>query len=99
MKTLDFLVNVTQVPADLLAVCHQPKADLYSTYQVYQLLADSPLLHKVWMIDEYGEYWLEVNLMDDFGEPAFHTIKIDKGSYEKVEFEPYQVLTESRKSS
>ncbi|REL26488.1 hypothetical protein DXX93_07760 [Thalassotalea euphylliae] len=99
MKRLDFLLNVTQVPADLLAVCHQPKADLYGTYQLYQFLVDSPLLYKVWMVDEYGDYWLEVNLIDDSGEPAFHTIKIDQDSYEQVEFEPYQVLTEPGKSS
>ncbi|REL29861.1 hypothetical protein [Thalassotalea euphylliae] len=94
MKTVNFLINVISVPADLLAIADKPEHELYVTYQLYQNSADSNLLHKVWMIDEYNELWLEINFVDEEGEPAFHTLKLDSGSYEKVEFESYSVLTE-----
>ncbi|WP_448552806.1 hypothetical protein [Thalassotalea montiporae] len=94
MKTVNFLINVISVPADLLAIADKPEHELYATYQLYQYLADSNLLHKVWMIDEYNELWLEINFVDEEGEPAFHTLKLDDGSYAEVEFESYSVLTE-----
>ena len=95
MKTVNFLINVTSVPADLLAVADKPKHELYPIYQLYQNLVTSNWLHKVWMIDEFGELWIEINVVDELGEPAFHTLKLDSGSYEKIEFEAYSVIIES----
>lgn len=46
------------------------------------------------MIDQYGDYWLEVNYLDDNGEPAFNTLKLETGTYSLIEADTYEVLSE-----
>ena len=91
---IDYLVHVVNIPADLMEASKTTNSDLYRTYEIYQLLVESSLLWKVWYIDEYARVWLEINLVNDLGEPEFHTIALDEGTYFKVSDEPYEVLDE-----
>ena len=94
MGTIDFLVQVTTLPDDLKPISGDRSHALYQTYEIYQYLIDSTLLWRVWQIDEYGKLWLEVNRMSLSGEPEFHTIALDEGTYQQIEFEPYAIIDE-----
>ena len=89
---VDYLVRVVGLPADLQVASEDSASALYGTWKVYQMLIDSGLLWRVWYIDEYGQLWVEVNFVNAEGEPEFHTIAIDEGTYERVEFDSYEVL-------
>ncbi|MDA0118193.1 MULTISPECIES: hypothetical protein [Vibrio] len=94
MIELDYLVHVTQLPSDLESASRDVNHRLYETYKIYQGVIDSNLLWRVWLIDEYGHVWLEVNFINTQGEAEFHTIQIDEGTYEKVGVDPYQALAQ-----
>ncbi|KDM89794.1 hypothetical protein [Photobacterium galatheae] len=91
MKKLHYLVRVTQVPPDLISASQNPDDPLYSTAQTYSRLAHSDLLWKVWAVDEDDQIWLEVNFSDQNGEEAFHTLKLDAGTYQKIDYDDYIV--------
>lgn len=65
---------------------------LYRTYEISPYVIDSTLLWRVWQIDEYGKLWLDVNRMNSVGEPEFHPIALDEGTYQQIEFEPYAII-------
>lgn len=90
---IDYLIDVHSLPVDLAQALSQPDSDLYATAKLYERLVLSDLLWRVWQVDEYGELWLEVNTLDCDGEPVFETLKLDEGSYRKVPFEPYEVIS------
>lgn len=93
MIQVDYLVKITDVPADLKEASEDINSALYNTYRIYQMLVDSNFLWRVWYIDdEYDQTWVEVNFINDDGESEFHTIMIDEGTYVKVEFDNYHVL-------
>ncbi len=92
MIELDYLVQVTKLPSDLQSASGDVYHHLYDTYDIYQRVIDSNLLWRVWLIDEYDQVWLEVNFINCEGEAEFHTIKIDEGTYNKVDFDRYQAL-------
>ncbi|MFA0570550.1 hypothetical protein ACFFUS_00005 [Vibrio gallaecicus] len=94
MIEIDYLVQVVKIPDDLIEVSRDANAILYRTYKVYEILVQSNLLWRVWHVDEYGKVWLEVNLVNDTGEPEFHTIALDEGTYLKVSAESYEALDE-----
>ena len=94
MIEIDYLVQVVSLPADLIEASENSTSDLYETYKIYQVLAQSNLLWRVWYIDEFGKIWLEVNLVNEAGESEFHTIALDEGTYLKVSTETYDVLDE-----
>ncbi|ABN63536.1 hypothetical protein RJP56_16390 [Shewanella baltica] len=93
MKIIDYLVQVTNLPSDLLEASQNTKSELYRTYRVYKLLIDSKLLWKVWLLDEYEQVWLEVNFINCEGKPEFHTVSLDKGTYQEIGFDSYTALS------
>lgn len=90
MKIIDYLVYVFKIPDDLLNISENKNSHLYKSYEIYKFVKDSNILWKVWMIDEYGDIWIEVNLKNK-NEEEFHTIKLDADTYEKIEFEAYSI--------
>ena len=93
MKTVDYLVEITDIPEDLIAASSTPKEALYSTYSIYKKAKESNLLWPIWLIDEYNQLWIQVNYISSEHCPEFHTLKLDDGTFITHEFEPYQVLT------
>lgn len=91
-KTCNYLVNVHTLPEDLGIAIKDKKHHLYETALIYQKLIDSHLLWKIWQIDEYGKFWVAINFMNDDQKAEFHTIAIDKGTFDKIDFEEYIVL-------
>lgn len=91
-KTIDFVVRVHTLPFDLRPPLREEFKYLEDTSAVYRRAIDSRLLWKVWMIDEYGHLWLEVNFENDQDEPEFHTLRIDEGTFKKITSDPYEVL-------
>ncbi|NOH97746.1 hypothetical protein [Vibrio sp. 99-70-13A1] len=94
MIKIDYLVQVVSVPHDLIKASRNAKSDLYVTHKLYQFLVQSNLLWRVWYIDEFGKVWLEVNLINDMGEPEFHTVALDTGTYLTINTDSYEVLNE-----
>lgn len=88
MKTIDYLVHVFKIPDDLIQISENKDSHLYETYEIYKFVKNSNLLWKVWMIDEYGDIWIEVNLKNK-NEEEFHTLKLDLNTYEKIKYESY----------
>ncbi|MFC0119859.1 hypothetical protein [Pseudoalteromonas xiamenensis] len=92
MLQIGYLLHVICMPKDLQAALQDTASPLFMTAQVYQMLVDSRLLWKVWYIDEHDNIWVEVQFMNDDGEPEFHTIVVDEGTFEKIECDDYVVL-------
>lgn len=63
------------------------------TYRVYQLVIDSKLFWRIWMIDEYEQKWVEVDFENKQGKDEFYILVIEEGTYRKVAFDEYAVLT------
>ncbi|GAB6261205.1 hypothetical protein PSSHI_14480 [Photobacterium sp. R1] len=91
LKKVSYLVRVTRLPADLRSALQSTAHPLYQTALLYARLMQSNLLWKVWAIDEEDQIWLEVNDLDQDGEPAFHTLKLDEGTYQKIDYEEYRI--------
>ena len=91
MKTIDYLVHVFKIPDDLIQISENKDSPLYKTYVIYNFVKNSNLLWKVWMIDKYGEVWIEVNLIIN-GKEEFHTLKLDFNTYKKIKYESYFIL-------
>ena len=94
-KTIEFLLHIHTLPEDLAKVLNSPEEQLWSTAQLYLRVIESKFLWKVWQVDEYGEFWVEVNSINEDGCPKFETLKIDSGTYDKVSSEPYEMLAET----
>ncbi|MEM1119455.1 MAG: hypothetical protein AAGJ18_03355 [Bacteroidota bacterium] len=92
MKTCNYLLNIHTLPQELAEPLNDPKHHLHETAQLYQRLVNSDLLWRVWQIDEYQSIWIEVNLINVDGKPVFHTLVIDEGTFDKVDFEEYPIL-------
>lgn len=90
----DSLIHVQTMPQWLQAYLDKPDSEYFIWAQDYQRLIQGANLWKVWMIDEEGCYWLEVNYMTDEGEPAFHTLKLEIDTFALVETEPYWIFSE-----
>ncbi|WP_244662946.1 hypothetical protein [Vibrio harveyi] len=89
---IDYLVNVHTLPQDLAVVVNNEAHDLFDNARIYQLVVSSELLWRVWMIDQDNQLWIEVNLLGEDAEVDCHTLKLDEGTYSKIEYEPYSVL-------
>jgi hypothetical protein len=46
------------------------------------------------MIDEWGRLWISVERMGKNGEPEYHSLIIDEGTFDKIECNPYEVEVE-----
>ncbi|SFD49118.1 hypothetical protein [Pseudoalteromonas denitrificans] len=92
-KNISFLVQVHTLPSDLQTVLNNPSSYLYDTAKIYSLLVNSPMLHKVWAIDtvDKDKLWIGINIMSDENIPSLHTVKLDEGTFEKIEDEQYEV--------
>ncbi len=91
-KNFDSLVYIHTMPKWLEAYLDDPHSDYYTWSKDYERLIVGKQLWRVWMIDEFGAYWIELNYMDEKGLPVFHTIKIEHGTYAFVETEKYKVI-------
>lgn len=96
MSQVDFLIKVTKLPKELSSLTEQDQN--YRTAEIYKMLRNSGLLWRVWLIDQYGKLWVEVNFINHKDEAEFHTIAIDEGTYEKVHYEPYVVINDYEKN-
>jgi hypothetical protein len=93
--TVKFLAWVHSLPADLHKPLASDRAYLQETSELYQFVIDSRLLWRVWMIDEWGRFWISVERMGHAQRPEFHTLMIDEGTFDKIECEAYEVEAES----
>ncbi|CCN82934.1 conserved hypothetical protein [Vibrio nigripulchritudo SFn27] len=91
MKTVSYLVQVHTLPKDLAEAAENPNHDLYTTSKIYSKLIDTDHLWEVDSIDENGQVWIAVNIINTEGDAEFHTIKIDSGTYNKVDYDNYPI--------
>lgn len=96
MNTIDYLLHIHTLPEDLAIVMDKPNVPLCNTAKLYAKIIEDKYLWNVWLIDEYEELWIEINSIDDKGEAKFETLKIDAGTYTKIECEPYTVLRDHK---
>lgn len=90
----DQLVSVHSLPRWLEAHLSDPDSDYHQWALDYQLLIESPLLQRVWQIDSYGDYWLEINTLDPEGELQQSTLKLETASFKLLPADSYLVLDE-----
>src|SRR5690349_7267949 len=58
--TVNILACVHTLPADLRKPLPKACEHLEATSDVYQFVIDTRLLWRIWMVDEYEHYWIEV---------------------------------------
>jgi len=90
----DQLIYVHSLPEWLTGHLHNPQSEYYIWACDYQRLIKGKNLWRIWLIDEYGDYWLEVNYLNEESEPEFHTLKLEPGTFDTIEADEYQVLCE-----
>jgi hypothetical protein len=86
---IDFLAWVHTLPPDLKKPFPPERAYLAETSEIYEFVVSSRLLWKIWQIDEYERYWVEIRRMGRDGLPEHHTLVIDEGTFDRVECDPY----------
>ena len=91
---VNFLAWVHTLPTDLKTPLATNRAYLEEATELYQFVIDSRLLWRIWMIDEFNHYWIKVFRMADDRRPEFHTLKIDEGTFDRIECENYEVEDE-----
>ena len=89
------LVYVHTMPEWLQQHLQSPSSDYYAWARDYERLIEGRNLWRIWMIDVDFGYWLEVNYINDHGQPEFNTIKLEPNTFSLIETEPYETLTES----
>ena len=89
------LVYVHSMPEWLLPYLEDSNSEYHVWAKDYERLTRGRTLWRVWMIDEFSDYWLEVNYINDKGLPEFHTIKLEPNTFVLVETEPYEIITET----
>ena len=91
LLTVDYLIDVSELPTDLAKALNDPTQPLYDTAQIYQKLVATDLLWRVWAIDEEKQIWVEVNFLNGQGDEEFHTLKLDEGTYQKIDYDVYPI--------
>lgn len=91
LLTVDYLISVTELPSDLAKALEDATHPLYDTAQIYQKLATTELLWRVWAMDEEKQIWVEVNFINEQGDEEFHTLKLDEGTYQKIDYDTYPI--------
>ena len=97
--TINFLAWVHTLPADLKKPLPPERAYQEETSDIYQFVINTRLLWKIWMIDEYGHHWIEVNRMGPTGKPEYHTLVIDEGTFDRIDWSPYKIEDEGQSRS
>jgi len=92
--TIDFLAWVHSLPDSLRKPLAPDQAYLEETSDLYQFVIDSRLLWRVWMIDEWGRFWIAVNRMSADRKPEFHPMVIDDDTFVKIECDTYEIEDE-----
>ncbi len=95
MTTIGFLAWMHTLPSDLREPLPAERSYLQETSELYQFVINSRLLWRIWMVDEWGRFWICVERMSADKKPEFHTLIIDEGTYDKIEDEPYEIEEES----
>jgi len=93
-RRLDYKVRVHTVPEDMRLPLAPDRAHLADASAAYHVAVESRLLWEVWMIDQYEALWIAISFENERGEPGFHTLRIDPGTYRKVRCEPYEAAVE-----
>jgi hypothetical protein len=93
-RRLDYKLRVHTVPEDMRLPLAPDRAHLANASAAYHVAVESRLLWDVWMIDQYGALWIAIAFENQRGEPEFHTMRIDPGTYRKVRCDPHEAAVE-----
>jgi hypothetical protein len=93
--TLNFGVWVHTLPDDLKNAPPPTDEDDLDTAEVYSFLISSRLIWQIYLIDEWGGYWIGFRRMEN-GNVSSHGIRIDPGTYEEFEIESYEVIDQRK---
>ena len=89
---VDYLISIHTIPKDLI---EGTTPDQVEMRDVYTRVVNTDLLFPVWMIDEYGSTWIEVNFLNADSKAEFHTLKLDDDTFTQVDgIEEYGILRE-----
>ena len=87
---VDYLISIHTIPKDLVEGTTPAQVEMRD---VYTRVTNTDLLFPVWMIDEYGSTWIEVNCLNADSKAEFHTLKLDDDTFTQVDcFEEYGIL-------
>jgi hypothetical protein len=94
--TLNFGVWVHTLPDDLKNAPPPTDENDLDTAEVYSFLISTRLIWKIYLIDEWGGYWIAFQRVEK-DDVSSDCIRIDPGTYKEFEVEPYEVI-DQRKS-
>lgn len=97
--TIGFLLVVRALPPDLQEPLAEANSYLQETSALYRFVLESRLLWRVWQVDEFGRFWIEVNRLGPGNSPEFHTLCLDEGTFDRIECDPYEVEVEETSPS
>jgi len=85
---INYLLHIHTLPYDLEIALEEKNTYQLSTAKLYLRVINTELLWRVWLVDEFGELWIEVNSMSN-SQPIFETLRIDAGTYAKINTDVY----------
>lgn len=97
--TIGFLLAVHTLPPDLQEPLTEAHSYLRETSALYRFVIKSRLLWRVWQVDEFGRFWIEVNRLGPGNSAEFHTLCPEEGTFDRIECDPYEVEVEAASPS
>jgi len=94
-KTIDYKLLVDTIPEDLRPPLPPARQYLAGTSALYQRVIDSRLVWRVYLIDEVGNQWIEVEFENEDGVVECHSLVIDNDTCSRIDADPYEVYCES----
>ena len=88
------LVHVHTVPDWLVEPLTDKNSGNHTWAKDYERLTKGDNLWRIWMVDNLGAYWLEVNYMNTEGFPIFNTLKLEQGTFDLIKTDNYEILSE-----
>lgn len=91
---ISYKLWIHTLPKDLKEPLDPQYEYLLPTAKLYSELVNSSCVYSVWMIDEFGQHWIELDI-HVLGRIETHTLKIDEGTFDKIECEEsYEIEVE-----
>lgn len=89
---INYKIRIHSLPESLKNL---PKESyLQETHRIYQLAIDLKIIWRIWMIDEFGKKWIEIEFENDEGQDEWRSLAIDEGTYRKVSSDEYEIIIE-----
>lgn len=92
-QSITYKLWIHTLPEDLQEPLAPEYAYLKPTAKLYKELVDSAFVYPVYMIDEFGQHWVSLDVYNG-SVIEEHTLKIDEETFDTIECSAYEIILE-----